>query len=135
MTLRNIAIAVPLAIIACNAAAAHGARSGRCVIKLGESVVIGSLSSRVVYGPPNYGEDPQTDSKETIYLLKFDPSCADALGARKIGGNQFQLVGEKVIGVQKFLGKKVVVKGEIFRGETGHHHTRFVLDASNVVAK
>jgi hypothetical protein len=43
--------------------------------------LIGKLVSRTFYGPPNYGENPKTDSKESQYVLLLD-SPIDVVGSK-----------------------------------------------------
>lgn len=40
--------------------------------------VTGTLFTHTAYGPPNYGEDPDIDSLETVPVLRLDdPICVD----------------------------------------------------------
>jgi Domain of unknown function (DUF4431) len=128
---RNPALTVERVQLIGERARSHTVRD-LCHLNVGRSVAIGSLSSRVVFGPPNYGENPKTDSKETIYLLRASRSCLRAKPLKGSAGDTLQLVGEKVIGAQEYVGKKVVVRGEVLPAESAHHHTRFVVDASQI---
>lgn len=96
------------------------------------SLLVGTLSSRVVYGAPNYGEDPKTDSRDTIYLIRAKRYSSD-LSSRVRRERSVQLIGEKVIGIDKFLNKEVCVSGALSRAETGHHNTKFVFDMTAIV--
>lgn len=96
------------------------------------SLLVGTLSSRVVYGAPNYGEDPKTDSRDTIYLIRAKRYSPD-LSSRVRRERSVQLIGEKVIGIDKFLNKEVCVAGALSPAETGHHNTNFVFDMTAIV--
>lgn len=95
------------------------------------SLLVGTLSSHVVYGASNYGEDPKTDSRDTIYLVRARHYSPD-LSSRLRRERSVQLIGEKVIGIDKFLSKEVCVAGALSRAETGHHNTRFVFDMTAI---
>jgi hypothetical protein len=34
--------------------------------------VLGTVSRRTFYGPPNFGENPKTDRRVTVYVIRFD---------------------------------------------------------------
>lgn len=99
----------------------------------------GTLTVKRYYGPPNYGENPKTDAKETVPILilskpinvQGDPDPQTIInrdsvkGARKI---QLILYGQ----YKKFLGKTVLVKGTLFQAHTGHHRTDVLMDVRSI---
>ncbi len=98
----------------------------------------GRLTIEQRYGPPNYGENPDTDQKVQIpVLLLSEPVDVQ-------GDPQSDLDRETVRGVQRvqlvfrntsyrrLVGKNITVKGTFFRALTGHHYTDVVMDVLNV---
>ena len=97
----------------------------------------GTLSVRRYYGPPNYGENPKTDSKETMFILTLsqpvnvrgntDPKAGLEKNSVK-NIRRIQLV--LTIPYKGLIGKRVLVKGTLFHAFTGHHHTDVLMDVS-----
>jgi len=96
--------------------------------------VIGTLTMAHGYGPPNFGQDPAHDRKETYGLLTLDrPACVSG------GDNQvntdvgsikaFQLVpdspGRRID--RQLLGTRVVVSGTLFHRVSGGHTEVMIL--------
>ena len=102
----------------------------------------GTLSTKLFYGPPNYGETAQQDAKEPQYLLSLEePICTDRdpkspdLNAAESGVTVLQLVAgtaELREALRSALGRKVLVNGTLFHAHTGHHHTPVVLTLKQV---
>jgi Domain of unknown function (DUF4431) len=100
----------------------------------------GKLVFRTFYGPPGYGENPKTDSKETqsIVLLdrpfdvigdKQDPFDATERGIRRV-----TLVFSNPIPhpARYYLKRRVKVEGTLFHAFTGHHHTKILVDVTSI---
>src|SRR5689334_20472365 len=87
----------------------------------------GVIRVRVDFGPPNYGENPKTDSKEPHLYLHLDKTvCVDADGDQE-AAKDVKLM-EMVYFVKspfrdEWLGKHVSVSGTLFGWQTAHHHT------------
>jgi len=93
---------------------------------------VGVLEGRVVckefWGPPNYGEDPERDARETACMVCPRPDRC------------YQLVvsSEKVWralpgrDLRALEGKLVKVRGEVFRATTGHHKTPLLIDVAAI---
>ena len=87
----------------------------------------GVIRIRVDFGPPNYGEDPKTDSREPHLYLHLDKAvCVDADGDQD-AANNVKLM-EMVYFVKlpfrhEWLGKHVSITGTLFGWQTAHHHT------------
>lgn len=99
----------------------------------------GTLSVKTYYGPPNYGENPDTDSKEELPILVLSkPVSVRGNPAPKAGFDrptvedvrEIQLV--LTVPHKEFIGKIVLVKGTLFHGFTGHHHTDVLMDARSI---
>ncbi|HSB27579.1 MAG TPA: DUF4431 domain-containing protein, partial [Pyrinomonadaceae bacterium] len=100
----------------------------------------GVLVSKTYYGPPNYGENPKTDTKESQYILILD-SPVDVVGDQKDvmykperGVKRVTLVVHdfKAHPVKSLLGRRVEVNGTLFHAHTGHHHTSVLIDVTSI---
>jgi len=98
------------------------------------SVLSGILRSQWFYGPPNYGETPKTDKKETCYILILD-SPIDVLSGEKDEFNKtersitdIQLVILDYAPFHPYLNQRIEVSGKLFHSETGHHHTKVLME-------
>ena len=96
----------------------------------------GTMFERWDFGPPNYGEDPATDSKELYFYVRLDrATCVDAtLNADDNDGTSerhitlMQIVYFVRESFNKaWLGRHVAVSGTLFHAISGHHHTRVLI--------
>lgn len=83
----------------------------------GEVTLTGTLTYQRFWGPPNYGEDTLTDKKEIYPILKTDTA-------------DIQLVTDK--NLRSFENKKVSATGVLFEAQTGHHHTKILLELGEI---
>ena len=104
--------------------------------KSGQSItLIGRLELQTAYGPPNFGENPETDRKETyIALVGFLPiDLTDENGVALTSAVRAQLITSSGDirssgSLMKLIGKDPVrIVGTIFPAVTGHHHERIIL--------
>ena len=98
----------------------------------------GRLVSKTFHGPPNYGENPKTDSKENQYILILD-SAVDVVGDQneqttERGVKRVTLVVNdfKAHPVETLLGSRVEVQGTLFHSSTGHHHTKILINVTSI---
>jgi hypothetical protein len=99
----------------------------------------GRLSVKTYYGPPNYGENPKTDAKEVLPILILENSI-NVRGSRnpQIEFDRKSVRNLRVIQLvlqmphKEFIGKTVLVKGTLFHGFTGHHHTDVLMDVRSI---
>lgn len=103
--------------------------------------LVGKVVSRTFYGPPNYGEDPATDSKEDQYILILDTpidviGSIDPIDKTERGVKKLTLVvfDFKTNPVESLLGKRVEVHGRLFHAHTGHHRTRVLIEVESIRA-
>lgn len=104
------------------------------------SVIIGTLKVEMFYGPPNFGDSPETDSKEYSYILypvhtinviqKSDKEQDFNFTTNDIV--KFQLVPISEISLHPLVNKKIKVTGIFFGQHTGHHHTDVLLSVTKV---
>ena len=100
----------------------------------------GKLITKMYYGPPNYGEDPKTDSRETFFILllnkpvnvrgKPDPNAGPPEQVSVENVRKMELVLS--IPHENMIGKTVIVKGTLFHAFTGHHHTDVLMDVQSI---
>ncbi len=103
------------------------------------TTLAGLLVREDVYGPPGYGEDPQSDSIETIALLKFDEQICIARGdatsdAAEKTVDALQLVLDradwKLVTASK--NRHFEVRGDLFHGINGHHRTAVLMTVESM---
>jgi hypothetical protein len=99
----------------------------------------GKVVSRTFYGPPGYGENPKTDSRESQYILLLHRQI-DVVGSPEFeterGVKQITLVvfDFKTTPVRLWLHKRVTIEGKLFHAHTGHHHTKVLIEVSTIGA-
>ncbi len=102
----------------------------------------GKLTIVMYYGPPNYGENPETDAKEMTPILvlprpvnvRGDPN--DELNSESVEGvKQVQLVFYERPAYRQLVGRQVVVKGTLFHSHTAHHHTPVLMTVTEIRKK
>ncbi|MCU6496328.1 DUF4431 domain-containing protein [Rugamonas sp. A1-17] len=90
----------------------------------------GRVRVETFFGPPNFGESPETDSKERQAVLHLDrPICTVASADSPAEERQIDvtLVPMGDFTLASFDGKPVTVKGKLFYAITGHHHTNVLI--------
>ena len=99
-----------------------------------ESTLTGTLIREEFFGPPGYGEYPETDTKEPYFILYLDKkiNIKNAPEEKIINDphenvNKIQLVINDYEIFRPYLNKKVTVTGTLFSAHTGHHHTAVLL--------
>lgn len=99
----------------------------------------GTLSVKTYYGPPNYGENPDTDAKEPLPILilskpvnvRGNPNPKAGFDRRSVKDvREIELV--LTMPHKEFIGKTVLVKGTLFHAFTGHHHTDVLMDVRSI---
>jgi hypothetical protein len=102
----------------------------------------GRVVYRTFYGPPNYGETPKLDSRETQPILLLD-APVDVIGTAGTANDEFNQTerGVKAItlvsdrSLRSLTRQRVVVQGTLFHAHTGHHHTKVLMATSSVKRK
>lgn len=97
----------------------------------------GTVIVKTFFGPPNYGENPETDSRETQALLKLDQPACVAMGqddgtVQQERQSLVTLVPGSKIKLSPYRGKQVTVRGSLFQAFTGHHHTDVLIDVKHI---
>jgi hypothetical protein len=115
-------------------------------IEDGQSVTFeGRVSRETFPGPPNYESIDDGDQPETVWILTLD-SAQCVVGKSMEDGSpieiaksttRFQLAFEdqSVYGAQKRLvEQRAIVNGQIFAGQSGHHHTKALVAVKRIKA-
>lgn len=98
----------------------------------------GSLIIKTFFGSPNFGENPETDSKENSWILSLTTPisvCAKTEGDPILSPSvenvrELQLVLPKPH--KELIGKNIIVKGTLFHAHTGHHHTDVLMEVESI---
>jgi|SRR5580704_17561300 hypothetical protein len=123
-------------VLTCTAALAMPAcaRAGTCLKYEPTRVVLsGTISTKLAYGPPGYGEDPAHDARERYLNLTLDnPICVDS----GVSPNDDSERNERSLQMvffddhsfqSKWMGQHVAVTGTLFHAISGHHHTKVLI--------
>jgi hypothetical protein len=91
----------------------------------------GRIFLRTDFGPPNYGEDPSTDSRERHIYIRLDKVLCvdeDAEGEAERGVHVMQMAYMIHQPFRRaWVGKHVSVRGTLFHSFTGHHWTKVLI--------
>jgi hypothetical protein len=89
--------------------------------------LVGTLKSRVFYASPGSGDDRR---EQFVVLLLDEPVQVAAPGGAIIDEvGELQVATDRPERLQPLLGARVAVRGTLFVGREGRHHTRVVLYA------
>lgn len=104
------------------------------VVSNGKAALLqGKIKFCDFYGPPNYGENPETDKIERCPILILDKEIKCSMNNEEFTIDEIQIIFSSKIKQNKiFDGARLKIKGEILPAQTGHHHTKFVLFASKI---
>ncbi len=131
MTLRFLMLAVLLAT-------SLPAVAASCLHYGGSPVTLsGKVKLQTFFGPPNYGENPDTDSRETQAILALaKPICVEENPVEYEEAEQNQLevtlVPLKKENLKSYEGKQIVVQGTLYHAHTGHHHTPVLIEIKQI---
>lgn len=102
------------------------------------SVISGTLTTALFYGPPGYGETPEDDSRENVYVLvtnkpvTITASEDDLMNTTVNNCTRVQLTSTTGIQLNGFKGKNVRLTGTFFSAHTGHHYTDVLMDVRKI---
>jgi hypothetical protein len=111
-------------------------------IDFDEISIQGTLQVGEFLGPPNYGENPKTDRREFPYYMQLPATLSVQLKKKSISDipndpfeNDFfiqLIVTEEKLEINKFVGRKVNIFGNLVQASTGHHRTPLLLEVKEV---
>jgi hypothetical protein len=98
----------------------------------------GKVKLKDFYGPPNYGENPETDSRETqAILILLEPICVVGnegdLGVEEQNQSEITLVPQNNENLRDYAGKQIMVEGTLFHAHTAHHHTKILISIKKII--
>lgn len=106
------------------------------------SVISGVIIVVCFLGPPGYGDNPETDSREYSYVLMLEkPIDIIAKTENKGEGNldiiksnikEIQLTTTQKINLSNYKNKAVRLTGTFFEADNGHHHTDVLIDVQQI---
>lgn len=91
----------------------------------------GIVEIRVFFGPPNFGEDPETDSRNIQGILFLDkPICTVEEEFNDAEKEQIEvtLIPTGSLDLADFAGRHVTVNGSLSHAHSGHHNTALLLE-------
>lgn len=102
-----------------------------------EVTVSGKVFLKTFFGPPNFGENPKTDSKLTQALLQLDQSLctvatADGFNEAERDQKIITLVPGDKMHLSQFKGKQVSVRGTLFHAMTAYHNTPVLIELNDI---
>lgn len=116
---------------------ADQASSSHWLIYNEEITLSGVLECRVEYGPPNYGDTPDMDTRVNVPFLSLaapiavrrDPSDPTTEDESNVSTIQLVLKNKTLC---ERTGAPVFVTGKLFHAVTGHHYTPVLMDVSTL---
>lgn len=94
------------------------------------------------FGPPNYGEEPQTDLKLQSYMLHMDKPIRVELNPETTSYTEFIDPVENIMVIQlnpahgiklaQHVNKKVFLTGTLFKSHTGYHISEVVMQVEKI---
>jgi hypothetical protein len=97
-------------------------------------VVTGTILRHCAYGPPNYGEAPDTDAKEQVFVVVLDEPRVVPNGPKTIDNVRvIQIAPAPDAQIAMSAGQRAALEvRELVPAETGHHHTRVLAWVTSV---
>ena len=122
--------------------ACHAESCANGVPANGETVELsGIFHSEVIWGPPNFGEEPRTDSQFVAWFIALKEPLV-VRGRVEVGGQYYSNVSEIKLSsdftaykdklLEPLIGKLVVVTGKLWRGTVEGDVTPIVIAAKTV---
>jgi hypothetical protein len=104
----------------------------------------GKLVQQTFAEPPNHESQASGDAAETYFILELKQAfCLNASKSTPaINGAQADVTRVQLVITQReyreyasWIGREVSVRGELFEGHTGHHHTSVLLTVKDIQSK
>jgi len=97
-----------------------------------EVILKGKIVTKKFYGPPNYGETPDTDAIESFYFLILDKPIIIETNGTTDKVSEFQMIlfnkYQKTISEQA----EYIIRGNLFLAHTGHHHSKVLISVNEL---
>lgn len=102
--------------------------------------ITGRLEQAMFYGPPNFGEEPETDEEQWhFYVVPDSPLCtrpgADAYEEPQRDVRLVQMVLDSAgyARSRPYLNRRVRATGTLSGQHTGHHHAPILLQVHEII--
>jgi hypothetical protein len=101
-----------------------------------KAVLTGTLTKKMFYGPPGFGEDPKHDKKEHVFILKLAKPIKVVAESSDYTSHdnirELQVNNLRRLKLNPMLKKKVIIKGTLYSASIGHDYTNVLIDAEEV---
>ncbi|HRP89302.1 MAG TPA: DUF4431 domain-containing protein [Edaphocola sp.] len=108
------------------------------------SIVSGTLTKKMFYGRPNYGETPEIDEKFWVYILKpnypanvygdIDPIDPETSNKTMDNVTEIQVYStDRKIDFKNYENKKIKLQGVFQYSQTGHHYTKVLMEVKKIL--
>lgn len=105
------------------------------------STIEGTLIKKMYYGPPGYGENPDTDAKHYPFILQIEfPIDVKKIGngthsSDKLQVDEIQVVAgkEEIEILKQYENKHIVIQGTLFEAVLGPHYTEVLIDLEKIL--
>jgi hypothetical protein len=96
-----------------------------------EIILQGKILLKEYFGPPNYGEDPFSDSIEKYFFIILDIPIIINLNGVEKSVTEIQLLYD--INEHHIVNESSYkIKGKLFKAYTGHHHSDILILVSEI---
>lgn len=109
------------------------------------SSISGIIKTRTFYGPPGYGENPESDTREEQYFLILDKTInvfsnneeieEGDFNETKYNVSEIQLIPNNEEEIMLFKNKFAKLTGFFFGAHTAHHHAEVLMDVQSIEAE
>ncbi len=97
-------------------------------------VLTGNIVLKDIYGPPNYGDNPESDRIETYYFLILDTPITIKFENTDKSISGLQLVFPPDFKKPEYSPETTyLVYGEPFIAHTGHHHSDVLISVEEII--
>jgi hypothetical protein len=109
-----------------------------------ESAISGTIKLETFFGPPGYGENPQTDSKHDYFILHLDNPINVISESEEIEEGDYNYTRNNISKIQltpafgsditftKYENKFVRLTGTFFGAFSGHHNTEVIMQVNKI---
>lgn len=98
----------------------------------------GKLTIKTFFGPPNFGENPKTDTKDRCWILSL-PKPINVLAKTDddptVGPSEENVREVQLILPEphwELIGKNITVSGPLLHGHSGYHHLDVLMDVQSI---
>jgi len=97
-----------------------------------EIKIYGKIILKDNYGPPNYGENPETDIIETYYYILLQKPLRIKINNVNNDITTMQIIFNNNILKEYNIENTYKIYGNLFLATTGHHHTEVLVSANKI---